>query len=127
MVLLLRLYSRSAARCVLYESDMDSLIETQPTRAVVLTRIARVMDYLFGVLYALLVVRFALDLFGARSGAGFFQMIRGLTDVFYAPFRGLFPTTTIDGGHFVWPLIVAILGYMLLHAGLRGLLRLLAR
>ena len=108
----------------------SQLIETQrplADRASVLARIGRVVDYLFGVLYALLLVRFALELFGARTGAGFFQMIRGLTDVFYAPFKGLFATTTIDTGHFVWPLIVAVLGYMLLHAGIRGLLRLLAR
>jgi hypothetical protein len=98
-----------------------------PNRASVLAQIGRVLDYLFGVLYALLLVRFFLELFGARSGAGFFQMIRGLTDVFYAPFRGLFGTTHIDGGYFVWPLVVAVLGYMLLHAGIRGLLRLLAR
>jgi uncharacterized protein YggT (Ycf19 family) len=96
-------------------------------RAILLGRIARVTDYLFGVLYALLLVRFALEFFGAQTGAGFFQIIRGLTDVFYAPFRGIFTTTTVDSGHFVWPLIVAVLGYMLLHAGIRGLLRLLAR
>jgi hypothetical protein len=108
----------------------SNIIETRRPlhdRSAVLARIGRIVDYLFGVLYALLLVRFALELFGARTGAGFFQMIRGLTDVFYAPFRGLFATTTIDTGHFVWPLIVAVLGYMLLHAGIRGLLRLLAR
>jgi uncharacterized protein YggT (Ycf19 family) len=96
-------------------------------RAAILPRIGRIVDYLFGVLYALLLVRFALEFFGARTGAGFFQIIRGLTDVFYAPFKGIFATTTIDSAHFVWPLIVAVLGYMLLHAGIRGLLRLLAR
>jgi YGGT family protein len=96
-----------------------------PAGAAVLDRIGRIVDYLFGVLYALLVVRFALEFFGARSGAGFFQLIRELTDVFYAPFKGIFATTTIDTGHFVWPLIVAVLGYMVLHACIRGLLRLI--
>lgn len=96
-------------------------------RTVLLVRIARVLDYLFGLLYALLVVRFMLELFGARSGAGFFQMIRAVTDVFYAPFRGLFATVTIDSGHFVAPLLVAVVGYMLLHAAIRGLLGLVAR
>jgi hypothetical protein len=96
-------------------------------RASVLARIGQVIDYLFGVLYALLLVRFALEFFGARTGTGFFQLIRGLTDFFYAPFKGIFATTTVDNEHFVWPLIVAVLGYMVLHAGIRGLLRLLAR
>jgi hypothetical protein len=97
------------------------------SRAPIVVRVARVIDYLFGVLYALLLVRLALEFFGARSGAGFFQIIRGLTDVFYAPFKGIFATTTVETGHLVWPLVVAVLGYMVLHAGIRGLLRLLAR
>ena len=96
-------------------------------RAAILARIGRVIDYLFGVLYALLLVRFALEFFGARTDAGFFRLIRGLTDVFYAPFKGIFATTTLDPVHLVWPLIVALLGFMVLHAGIRGLLRLLAR
>ena len=97
----------------------------------VLGVVARVIDYLFGVLYALLVVRFVLELFGARSGAGFVQLIRQLTQPFYAPFQGIFPTTTlgtgIGTGHIVWPLLVAIGAYMVLHALIRGLLHLLAR
>jgi len=96
-------------------------------RALFLGRIDRVVDYLFGVLYMLLLVRFALVFFDARTGAGFFQIIRALTDVFYAPFKGLFATATIERGHLEWPLLVAVLAYMALHAGIRGLLRLLAR
>jgi uncharacterized protein YggT (Ycf19 family) len=96
------------------------------SRISVVAGIARVVDYLFGALYLLLLVRFALEFFNARTGAGFFQLIRELTDAFYAPFRGLFATTIIDGAHFVWPLVVAILGYMVLHALIRGLLRLIA-
>jgi hypothetical protein len=96
-------------------------------RDAILARVERVIDYLFGVLYVLLLTRFALEFFGARTGTGFFQFIRGLTDVFYAPFKGIFATTTLDNAHFVWPLIVAVLGYMALHAAVRGLLRLLAR
>jgi hypothetical protein len=82
------------ASCV--SLDMRSeLIETESplvndrragSRAFILARVDRVIDYLFGVLYALLLVRLALEFFGARTGAGFFQIIRGLTDVFYAPF-----------------------------------------
>ncbi len=96
-------------------------------RVSALARVSRVIDYLFGILYSLLLIRFTLEFFGARTGAGFFQAIRALTDVFYAPFRGLFPTTPVETGHFEWPLLVAILVYMVLHAGIRGLLRLLAR
>jgi uncharacterized protein YggT (Ycf19 family) len=96
-------------------------------RAVILARVARVIDYLFGILYALLLVRLALDFFGARQ-AGFVQIIHSLTEPFYAPFRGMFAPTSVVGAHpVVWPLIVAVLAYMLLHAGIRGLFRILAK
>jgi len=72
-------------------------------------------------------VRLALEFFGARGGAGFVKIIRDVTDVFYAPFRGILPTDATLGAHIVWPLVVAVLAYMLLHAGIRGLLRLVAR
>jgi hypothetical protein len=107
--------------------DTNGYVHGESSRLSVLAGIGRVLDYLFGVLYLLLLVRFALELFGARTSAGFFQFIRELTDAFYAPFKGLFATTTIDSMHFVWPLVVAILGYMVLHAVIRGLLRLVAR
>jgi uncharacterized protein YggT (Ycf19 family) len=97
-----------------------------PARIVFLRRVGRVIDFLFGVLYTLLLVRLALEFFAARQSAGFVQIIRELTDAFYSPFKGIFPTTVVDHGYFVWPLVVAILGYMLLHALIRGLLRLLA-
>ena len=97
----------------------------------VLGVLARVIDWLFGALYALLFVRFLLELFGARTDAGFVRLIRDASDFFYAPFKGMFATTTIGTGigtgHFVWPLLVAILAYMVLHALIRGLLHLLAR
>jgi uncharacterized protein YggT (Ycf19 family) len=98
-----------------------------PSRAAVLGRVGQVVDYLFGLLYALFLVRLALEFFGARPGAGFVQFIRNVTDYFYAPFRGIFATTSVDGAHLVWPLVVALLAYMLLHGVIRGLLGLLAR
>jgi len=96
-------------------------------RAALIARFAQVVDFLFGVLYTVFLVRLALEFFGARPGAGFVQFIRNVTDYFYAPFRGIFATTSIDGGHLVWPLVVALLAYMLLHTVIRGLLGLLAR
>ncbi len=110
----------------------EDLVEIEPkhspvTRIDTVARIARVIDYLFGILYVLLLVRLALEFFNARKGAGFVELIRVLTDPFYAPFKNIVATNTVDGAHVVWPLVVAIIGYMLLHAAVRGLLRLIAR
>jgi len=96
-------------------------------RGAVTARVARIADFAFGVLYALLLVRLALEFFGARKGTGFVEIIHTLTEIFYAPFKGIFPTDTALGAHLVWPLLVAVLAYMLLHAGIRRLLRLVAR
>ena len=86
------------------------------------------LDYLFGVLYTLLLVRLVLEMVGARRGAGFVELIASLTGPFYGPFRGILPSETIDGAHpVVWSLVVAILAYMLLHAMIRGVLRLVSR
>jgi uncharacterized protein YggT (Ycf19 family) len=100
--------------------------EPRPGRAVGVARVGRVIDYLFGIVYTLLLVRLVLEFFGARP-SGFVQIMHSLTDPFYAPFRGIFPTLDVNGAHLVWPLVVAILVYMVLHAGIRGLLHLIAR
>jgi hypothetical protein len=88
---------------------------------------ARIVDYLFGILYALFLVRFVLELLNARMGAGFAQLIQRLTEYAYAPFRGIFATSTIDGAHVVWPIVVALAAYVVLHAAIRKLLELFAR
>jgi hypothetical protein len=97
------------------------------TRAAVASRIARVVDYLFGILYTILAVRFVLEVLRARRDTGFYEFIRHVTDFFYAPFSGIIPTGTVDGMRLVWPLVVAVFAYGILHAAIRGLLRLLAR
>jgi uncharacterized protein YggT (Ycf19 family) len=89
--------------------------------------VARLLDLAFGLLYTLLAIRLALVFFEARRGAGFFQMIRNATEPFYMPFKGLFAPTMFSGHPIEWSLIVAMLGYGLLHGGIRGLLRLITR
>lgn len=90
--------------------------------------LARIVDFLFGLLYTLLVVRLILELVNAARSSGFFEFIRTVTDPFFAPFRGLVGSTSLDGSHrIVWPIVIAIVAYMIAHAVIRGLLRLLAR
>jgi len=107
----------------------NSLTAASPhlRRAIVVARIQRILDYLFGLLYALLLVRLMLEFLNARPSAGFVQLIRGVTDPFYAPFKGIVASNSIEGAHIVWPLVVAILGYMLLYAAIRGVFRLVLR
>jgi uncharacterized protein YggT (Ycf19 family) len=109
-----------------------STLTNQPStlahRHDVVVGIARVVDYLFGLLYTLLIVRLVLEIVGARRGTGFVALIAWLTGPFYAPFRGIVPSETFDGAHpIVWPIVVALLAYILLHGAIVGLLRLVSR
>jgi uncharacterized protein YggT (Ycf19 family) len=89
--------------------------------------VARLFDLAFGLLYTLLLIRFALVFFGARQSASFFQLIHDVTQPFYGFFEGLFATTHLAGFAIEWPLLVAIVAYALLHGGIRGVLSLLDR
>jgi hypothetical protein len=85
------------------------------------------LDYAFYVLYALLAVRLVLALIDARTGSGFVQFINGITAPFVAPFAGIVPSPAAEGGFtLAGPVAIAIAAYMLLHAGINGVLRLVA-
>jgi uncharacterized protein YggT (Ycf19 family) len=87
-------------------------------------RWSQFVDYGFYVVYSLLGIRLLLALIGASSASGFVQFVRGVTDPFYAPFRGIVPSPTADGGYvLVVPIIIALLFYLLLHMGINGVLR----
>lgn len=97
------------------------------SRILIVNRITRITDYLFGILYVLLLVRLVLEFIGARRTSAFFSSVCGVTAPFYAPFKFIVASSSIDGAPVVWPLVIAVLGYALLHMGLRGLLRLVER
>jgi uncharacterized protein YggT (Ycf19 family) len=101
--------------------------EREVERARSMARVSQVVDYLFYVAYALLALRLLLALLAARSGAGFVQFIRAVTDPLYAPFRGIVASPTAEGGYtLALPIVIALVVYALLHAGINGLLRLIA-
>jgi uncharacterized protein YggT (Ycf19 family) len=99
--------------------------EVESARTV--ARVSQVVDYVFYVIYALLALRLLLNLLAARRSAGFTQFVYAVTDPFYAPFRGIVAEPTAEGGYrLALSVVIAIVVYALLHAGVNGLLRLLA-
>ena len=87
-------------------------------------RTSQVIDYIFYVIYALLGLRFVLGLIGANSGAGFVRFIRGLTTPLYAPFEGIVSShALVNDGTLATSLLVAIGVYVLLHLGIKAMLR----
>ena len=108
---------------------MNEVVETEREveRGRGLARISQVVDFIFYVIYALLALRLLLALMAARSSASFVQFIRSVTDPLYAPFRGIVPSPTAEGGFtLALPIILAIIVYALLHLGINALLRLFA-
>jgi hypothetical protein len=108
---------------------IDEVVGTdrEVRRARSLARVSQVVDYLFYVVYSLLAIRLVLGLMAARSGAGFVQFIRVVTAPFYAMFRGIVGSPSIEGGYtLALPIIFAIIVYAVLHAGIKALLRLIA-
>lgn len=107
---------------------IDEVVETdhEARRARGLARVAQVIDYVFYVVYTLLAIRLVLALIAARSGSGFVQLIRAVTDPFYSVFRGIVGSPTVGGFTLVLPIVIAIVVYALLHMGITRLLRLIA-
>ena len=108
---------------------IDEVVETEREveRARGMARVSQVIDYIFYVIYALLAIRLLLALLAARPSAGFVQFIYTVTGPLYAPFRGIVASPTADGGYTLsLPIVIAIIVYALLHAGINGLLRLIA-
>lgn len=108
---------------------IDEVVETDRDvdRARGMARVSQFVDYIFYLIYGLLAIRLLLALLAARSSAGFVQFIRAVTDPLYAPFRGIVGSPTAEGGYtLALPIVIALIVYALLHAGINGLLRLVA-
>lgn len=108
---------------------IDDVVETEREveRARGMARVSQVVDYIFYLIYALLAIRLLLALLAARSSAGFVRLIYTVTDPLYRPFRGIVASPTVEGGYtLALPIVIAIIVYALLHAGINGLLRLIA-
>jgi uncharacterized protein YggT (Ycf19 family) len=100
--------------------------EREVQRSRTTARVAQFVNYGFGIIYGLLGIRLFLALIAARPGATFVQWIQTVTDPLYAPFRGILPNLTSEGGYtLVLPVLFAILMYAVLHAAVRGLLKLI--
>ena len=108
---------------------MNEIVDTdrEVERGRILARVSQVVDYIFYVIYGLLAIRLVLALFAAKQNAGFVQFINSITNPLYAPFRGIVPSPTAEGGFtLALPIIIAIIVYLLIHLAINGLLRIFA-
>jgi len=62
------------------------------------TKLVRAIYLIFGLIEAVLLIRFVLKALGANAEAGFAQLIYGMTGPLVAPFLGLFGTPQAASG-----------------------------
>jgi uncharacterized protein YggT (Ycf19 family) len=109
---------------------IDEIVDTdrEVERARGLARVSQFVDYGFYVIYGMLALRLLLALFAARQGNDFVQFLKAISDPFYAPFKGIVASPSVDGGFtLALPIVVALVVYALLHLGVNGLLRIFAQ
>lgn len=73
----------------------------------------QVMFSIISIIDLLILIRFTLLMFGANR-VDLVNFILNLTEVFVAPFRGIFPSQSIEGSYFEAASIVAIIMWTIL-------------
>jgi uncharacterized membrane protein len=85
------------------------------------SKVSQAIYLIFGIVEALLVIRFVLKLLGANAEAGFASFIYRVSTPLVAPFVGLFGTPQLNGMVLELESIVAIVVYGLVAWGLAKL------
>jgi hypothetical protein len=106
------------------ENSTTTVTTDRPTYSV---RAEQAVWLLTGVVDALLIIRFAFKLLGASTQASFVTFIYNLTQVFVAPFHGIFNTAASGRNVFEPETLVAIVIYSLVGWGLASLVRVVTR
>lgn len=83
----------------------------------------QIVWYVLSVLEAILAIRFFLKLLGANPGAGFTDLMYGLSAPFVAPFLSVFNITPVAAGSvFEWTTLLAMFIYWFVAVGIIQLL-----
>lgn len=85
-------------------------------------RFNQVIWYILGLIEVLLAFRFILKALGANSYTQFAALIYALTELFVAPFRGIFSVITTGNSTVDWSTIIAAIVYLCVAWGLVYLL-----
>jgi uncharacterized protein YggT (Ycf19 family) len=108
---------------------LNEVVETEGEieRARGIARVSQIIDYCFYLVYGIIGLEIILELFGARDGNAFRQLVATLSSPLLRPFRGLFFDPSAGIFHLRLSYIVALVVYLLIHLSINGLLRMLAQ
>jgi hypothetical protein len=106
-------------------SERVSLPSNAARRSADLLRAKQIIYFIFGVIEALLAVRFILFALGANEASGFVRFIYGLSRPFALPFQGIFSEPTVGASVIEWASLVGIIVYALVAYGIARLAELI--
>jgi hypothetical protein len=107
--------------------NMTTTTETTTVRPPYSVRAEQAVWLITGIVTTLLIIRFAFKLLAASTQASFVTFIYDLTQVFVAPFHGIFNTAANGRNVFEPESVVAIVIYLLIGWGLASLVRVVTR
>ena len=106
-------------------SEHVSVPSDAAQRAAIVARAKQVIYFIFGVIEALLALRFVLLALGAGEASPFVRLIYGLSRPFVLPFQGIFGEPTLGASVIEWSSLVGIVVYALVAYGLARLIELI--
>ncbi len=106
-------------------SEHVSVPSPAAQRSAGVARAKQVIYFIFGVVEALLALRFVLLLLGASEASAFVRLIYGLSQPFVLPFQGIFGEPSLGGSVIEWASLVGIVVYALIAYGLARLIELI--
>ena len=114
-------YERGTRPVMTAEHSEAVMSDPYAQRRGIASKVSQAIYLIFGIIEALLVIRFVLKLLGANAEAGFASLIYRLTTPLVAPFGGLFGTPQLNGMVVELEALVAIVVYGLVAWGLAKL------
>jgi hypothetical protein len=114
-------YERGTRPGVTAERTEAVVSDPYAQRRGVASKVSQAIYLIFGIVEALIIIRFVLKLLGANAEAGFASLIYRITAPLVAPFVGLFGTPQLNGMVLELESIVAIVVYGLVAWGLAKL------
>jgi uncharacterized protein YggT (Ycf19 family) len=112
----------------LKQKSVHEAVETERElgRGRTAARSSQVLDYVFYLIYGVIVLQFLLKLMGARPGNGFVQFITAVSWPLLAPFERIVGTPSAGAVQIQLSYLFALAVYIALHLAINGLFRLIA-
>jgi hypothetical protein len=84
-------------------------------------KLIHIIYYIAGAIEVLLGFRFTFHIFGANPSAGLVMFVDNVSAPLMAPFKTIFPNSSFGTGVFEWPVLVAMVVYLIVAFGIAEL------